>query len=129
MSIPMDIGSLLGTLLLAALVLGVVVLMPISIGRNLIRGHEYRNRLDNELSQRRLSRMLGFLGIDKASYLHREQAVDIRKHMEKCDACGEKGQCDDTLAGKETAPEVDLGFCANIESLHSIQKTGEPASS
>ena len=68
MTFPMEIGSLLGTLVLAALVMGIVVMMPIAIGRNLVRGHDYRNRLNSELSSLRLSKMLGFLGIDKNAY-------------------------------------------------------------
>ncbi|MEJ2308481.1 MAG: DUF6455 family protein [Gammaproteobacteria bacterium] len=128
MGIPMDIGSLLGTLLLAALVMGVVVMMPIAIGRNLVRGHAYRNRLDNELSGLRLSKMLRFLGIDKAAYLHRQPSVEIREHMEKCDSCGDKALCDDTLAGNNTTAEVDLSFCANIDSLQALEKEAKPVS-
>lgn len=129
MGIPMDIGSLLGTLVLAALVLGLVVMMPIAIGRNLVRGHAYRNRLDSELSGLRLSKMLGFLGIDKASYLHRQASVEIREHMEKCDTCEDKGLCDETLVREHATPEVDLSFCANIDSLQKLEKEARPASS
>lgn len=125
MNIPMDIGSLIGALALAALVLAVVVMMPISIGRNLVRGHEHRNRMDGELSKLRLSKMLGFLGIDKAAYLHQQQSVEIRDHMKKCDDCGDKEQCDDVLAAEQVSPEVDLGFCANIDSLRTMEKPAE----
>jgi hypothetical protein len=121
----MDIGSLLGTLVLAALVMGVIVLMPIAIGRNLLRGHAYRERIDGELSGLRLSKMLGFLGIDRMNYLHKQQAVAIRDHMKKCDACGDKAQCDDVLGAEQAAPEVDLSFCANIDSLQAIGKSAK----
>ncbi len=122
MTFPMEIGSLLGTLVLAALVMGVVVMMPIAIGRNLVRGHDYRKGLDSELSSLRLSKMLGFLGIEKSAYLHLQQTREIREHMEKCDACGDKQLCDETLATQGVSPAVDLGFCANIESLEKIRK-------
>jgi hypothetical protein len=122
MTFPMDIGSLLGTLVLAALVMGVVVMMPIAIGRNLVRGHDYRNRLDSELSSLRLSKMLGFLGIDKNAYLHQQQAREIRAHMERCEGCGDKQRCDETLESQSVSPDVDLGFCANIDSLETVRK-------
>jgi hypothetical protein len=122
MTFPMEIGSVLGTLLLAALVMGVVVLMPVAIGRNLVRGHDYRNRLNSELSSLRLSKMLGFLGIDKNAYLHKQQTREIRAHMEKCDGCGDKQRCDETLGSQSVSPDVDLGFCANIESLDRQRK-------
>ncbi|MGD8557152.1 MAG: DUF6455 family protein [Chromatiales bacterium] len=122
MTFPMDVGSLLGTLFLAALVMAVVVMMPVVIGRNLVRGHDYRNRLDSELSSLRLSKMLGFLGIDKSAYLHQQQAREIRTHMEKCDGCGDKHLCDETLSSKSVSPDVDLGFCVNNESLEKIRE-------
>jgi len=118
----MDIGSLLGTLVLAALVMGVVVMMPIAIGRNLVRGHDYRNRLDSKLASLRLSKMLGFLGIDKNAYLHQQQAREIRAHMERCEGCGDKQRCDETLGSQSVSPDVDLGFCANIDSLETVRK-------
>ena len=129
MDFPMGIGSLLGTLALAGLVLAVMVLMPIAISRNMIRGHEHRKHLDGELSGLRLSKMLGFLGIDKSEYLHKQQSMEIRQHMEKCDACEEKNQCDETLADYAVSPEVDLSFCANIDSLQKIEKGPEASGS
>jgi hypothetical protein len=125
MGFPMDIGSLLGTLVLVALVIAVIVMMPFAIGKNLMRGHAYRKRLEDQLNDLRLSKMLGFLGLDKSKYLHKQQAMEIRQHMEKCDACGDKAKCDDTLGSETVTPEVDLSFCANIDSLQQIEKESE----
>ena len=41
--------------------------------------------------------MLKYLGIDSAAYLHKEQALEIQKHMERCDACDAKSRCDQVL--------------------------------
>ena len=127
MNIPMEIGSLLGVIVLAGLVLAVAFVMPYAIGRNLVSGHKYREQLDEALSQLRISNMLGFLGIDKDEYLHKQHSVEVQKHMTKCDACEDKELSDDTLTGVRQ-PQTDLSFCANIEELEEIadQQRKEP---
>lgn len=117
----MDILSLVITLLLAALLLYLVVRLPLAILGNLRAGHRFREGLATALDDLRLSRMLGFLGIDKDAYLHREQAVDIKKHMQRCDACDEKSRCDQVLEGGQEADTESLGFCANIDDLKSMR--------
>ncbi|OOZ40842.1 hypothetical protein BOW52_05335 [Solemya elarraichensis gill symbiont] len=117
----MEIGSLLGVLVLALLVLAVALMMPYAIARNLIDGHTYRKQLGDGLDSLRISNMLGFLGINRAEYLHTEQGVDIQKHMVKCDACEDKELCDDVRASERQA-ETDLSFCAHIEDLKRIEE-------
>lgn len=121
MAIPMEIGSLIGVILLAALVLAVTLLMPYAIGKNLSAGHQYREQLDEALSQLRLSNMLGYLGIDKSAYLHKQSSMEVKNHMAKCEACDEKSLCDETLASVLDA-KADLGFCANINELKKIEE-------
>lgn len=117
----MDIVSLVLTVLLAGLMLFLLVRLPLAIMGNLRAGHRFREGLAVALQELRLARMLKYLGIDNADYLHRQQALDIQKHMERCDACDSKSRCDQVL--EEAAPvEVDsLGFCANIEELKTIR--------
>lgn len=117
----MEIGSLLGVLALALLVLAVALMMPYAIARNLIDGHSYRDQLDEGLDSLRISNMLGFLGINRAEYLHMQQGVDIQTHMAKCDACEDKELCDDVLSDERQA-ETDLSFCANIDDLKEIEE-------
>ncbi|KHF24440.1 DUF6455 family protein [Solemya velum gill symbiont] len=117
----MEIGSMLGVLVLALLVLAVALVMPYAIARNLVTGHTYRNQLDKGLDSLRISNMLGFLGINRSEYLHTQHGVDIQTHMEKCDACEDKELCDDVLS-EERQEETDLGFCANIDDLKRIEE-------
>jgi len=116
-----DIASLIITLLLAALMLYLVVRLPLAILGNLRAGHRFREGLAQALDELRLARMLKHLGIDSAAYLHKEQGLEIRKHMERCDNCDAKAQCDQTL-DESPAPDVEsLGFCANIDDLKEMR--------
>ncbi len=117
----MDIASVIITFLLAALMLYLLVRLPLAILGNLRAGHRFRQGLAAALDELRLSRMLSFLGIDRAEYLHKEQAVEIQKHMERCDACDAKGRCDQVLDEGGEAEVDALGFCANIDDLKTMR--------
>ena len=117
----MDILSLGITVLLAALMLYLVVRLPLAILGNLRAGHRFREGLAATLDDLRLSRMLGYLGIDKARYLHLESGVEIKKHMQRCDACDEKETCDQVLSSDTPAAPESLGFCANIDDLKTMR--------
>jgi len=118
-----DIMSLIIALLLAMLMLYLLVRLPLAILGNLRAGQRFREGLAQALDELRLARMLKYLGIDSAAYLHKEQALEIQKHMERCDNCDAKARCDQVLT--EDAPaEVDaLGFCANIDDLKGMRET------
>ncbi|MDJ0741249.1 MAG: DUF6455 family protein [Gammaproteobacteria bacterium] len=118
----MDVTSLLITVLLVALMLYLLVRLPLAILGNLRAGHRFREGLAEALDELRLSRMLAFLGIDKATYLHRENGLEIQKHMQRCDACDDKERCDQVLAEDKPADEPALGFCANIDDLEKMRK-------
>ena len=117
----MDIASLVITVVLALLMLFLLVRLPLAIIGNLRAGHRFREGLANALDELRLSRMLAFLGIDRDEYLHGQQGLEIRKHMEKCDGCDEKARCDQALESDKAASVESLGFCANIEDLKTIR--------
>lgn len=119
----MDIASLVITLLLAALMLVLLVRLPLAIMSNLRAGHRFRQGLAAALEELRLARMLKYLGIDSAVYLHKEQALEIQKHMERCDACDSKSRCDQVLEAAAPADVDTLGFCANIEDLKDIRES------
>ena len=118
----MDILSLIITLLLATLMLYLLVRLPLAIFRNLRAGHRFRQGLAAALGELRLARMLGYLGIDKDAYLHKEQALEIKKHMERCDACDAKSRCDEVLDEAKPAAVESLGFCANIDDLKTMRE-------
>ena len=118
----MDIVSLLITVLLAALMLYLVVRLPLAILGNLRAGHRFRQGLATALDELRLSRMLAYLGIDRAKYLHTESGVEIQKHMQRCDACDAKETCDEVLDRDKPAATASLGFCANIDDLKSMRE-------
>lgn len=117
----MDIASLIITVLLAGLMLYLLVRLPIAIIGNLRAGHRFREGLAKALEDLRLARMLKHLGIDSDRYLHKEQALEIQKHMERCDNCDAKSRCDQAL-DEATTPDVEsLGFCANIDDLKGMR--------
>lgn len=118
----MDIASLIITVLLAGLMLYLLVRLPLAILGNLRAGHRFREGLAHALDELRLARMLKYLGIDSATYLHKEQALDIQKQMERCDSCDSKSRCDQVLE-EAAAPDVEsLGFCANIDDLKEMRE-------
>jgi hypothetical protein len=120
--LPVDYLSLIITVLLAALMLYLLVRLPLAILGNLRAGHRFRESLAQALDELRLARMLKFLGIDSATYLHKEKALDIQKQMERCDNCDAKSRCDEVLT-ESAAPDVEsLGFCANIDDLKQMRE-------
>lgn len=118
----MDIVSLIITLLLAVLMLYLLVRLPLAILGNLRAGHRFRKGLATALQELRLARMLSYLGIDSDAYLHRQQALKIKKHMERCDNCGAKSTCDQVLEQAVPADVNSLGFCANIDDLKEMRE-------
>ncbi len=119
----MDIISFIITFALAALMLYLVVRLPLAIMSNLRAGHRFRQGLSNALDELRLARMLQYLGINKAHYLHKEQGLEIQRQMERCDACDDKERCDDVLENQAPADVDALGFCANIDDLKKMRES------
>ena len=118
---PVEFASLIIAILLATLMLYLLVRLPVAILRNLRAGHRFREGLAQALDELRLARMLKYLGIDSTLYLHKQQALEIKKHMERCDNCDAKSRCDQVLDASP-APDVEsLGFCANIDELKEMR--------
>ena len=118
----MDVASLIITLLLGGLMLYLLVRLPLAISRNMRAGHRFRAGLAQALEELRLARMLKYLGIDSAVYLHKEEALEIKKHLERCNSCDAKDQCDQVLEEAPTPDVESLGFCANIDDLKQMRE-------
>jgi len=117
-----DILSLIITALLVVLMLYLLVRLPLAILGNLRAGHRFREGLAQALDELRLARMLKYLGIDSAAYLHKEKALDIQNHMDRCDNCDAKSRCDEALTETATPDVESLGFCANIDDLKEMRE-------
>ena len=117
----MEFASLIIAILLATLMLYLLVRLPVAILRNLRAGHRFREGLAQALDELRLARMLRYLGIDSTLYLHKQQALEIKKHMERCDNCDAKSRCDQVLDESPTPDVESLGFCANIDELKEMR--------
>lgn len=109
--------------LLTVLTLTFIVLLIAAIVFNLNAGSKYRKALAGRIDQLRLGKMLAALGIDVSVYLHRENMVDIHRHMDRCSACENTDICDDNLARGEI-DAADIGFCNNEQSLQDMVKKG-----
>ena len=112
----MTFYSLLAILILATILISLTVGVPWALARNMKRGAQYRDELDQQVRRLRLSKMLDYLGIDRARYLHDQPAVQIHEHMRRCAACESTDVCDQTIEtpGREGA---DISFCPNADSL------------
>jgi hypothetical protein len=112
----MTILSLLGIVALSILLILLTMALPFALLRNLARGNLLREELAEQVSRLRLSKMLQYLRIEPARYLHERRIVDIRRHMQRCQACKSTETCDRTIEtpGRENA---DIGFCPNAASL------------
>jgi hypothetical protein len=116
-----DIASLMIGGVLAVLLLLLIIRLPLAIAGNLRAGHRFRKSMAMALDELRLSRMLGFLGIDRDKYLHEQSALDIKQQMQRCDTCDAKETCDQVLESDQPAQTEQLGFCANIDDLKQIR--------
>lgn len=118
----MDIASLLLSVLLAGLLLYLLVRLPLAIMGNLRAGHRFREGLAAALEELRLARMLKYLGIDRAEYLHTQQGLQIQRQLERCETCDAKPRCDQVLGDDAPADVEALGFCRNIDDLKAMRE-------
>jgi len=112
----MTLYSLLAILILAMVLTALTVGVPFALFRNMARGAEFREELDRQVRRLRLSKMLDYLGIDRARYLHGQPTVQIREHLRRCEGCETTDICDQIIEtpGREG---TDVGFCPNADSL------------
>lgn len=119
----MDLIGLIIAVPLVLATLYVAIRLPMAIGCNLKTGHWFRRKLAEDLSQLRLSRMLRYLGIDESRYLHRQKAINVKSHMQKCGACDAKAHCDQVLDDSDAGDEPALDFCANANDLQALRSS------
>jgi hypothetical protein len=119
--------SVLSAIMLSLLLASFTILLMVAIVFNFKAGMKYRRALAEQLDNFRLARMLTALGIDIDEYLSTERVVDIHRHMERCGACENVGECDERLADGKLSTS-DIGFCNNEQSLQKIARSHEPAS-
>ncbi len=110
----MNLFSQVFLAVLAILFLTTVYSLVAHIVRNLQQGLKLRGSLAARVEQLRLHRMIGKLGIDVGTYVHRVRVADVEKHMATCRDCTTQTACDER-ANPDTA--ADYSFCPNQESL------------
>lgn len=122
----MNVISISITAIFTVLAASFAIWLLVAIMDNLRTARNYRKAMGKKLSRLRLSRMLSYRGIDRDTYLHTEQVLDIEQQMERCGNCAQTERCDNALAASNN--EDISGFCANSEDLQSIKsKLGSAA--
>lgn len=114
--------SVLSAVLMTLLLATFAILLVSAIVFNFKAGIRYRHALAAQLNNFRLAKMLTALGIDIDEYLSMEREVDIHRHMERCGACENVGECDDRL-NRGTIGADEIGFCNNEKSLQEIARS------
>jgi hypothetical protein len=114
-----NLASVASMILLGLLLAAFMILLMASIIFNTRSGMKYRQGLAEQLERLRLGKMLTALGIDTDNYLSSERVIDIRKQMERCNACENTSECDEQLAaGQVNVNSID--YCNNEASLNKI---------
>ena len=70
---------------LATMAAALIILFPLSIGKNLAQGHRYRKKLADRIEHLPMGRMLQKLGIDE--YTSRDQEYPIHGARLFADSC------------------------------------------
>jgi len=117
----LNIISLTSLLLLSLLMVSFILLLSTAIVFNTRAGMKYRTTLAARLEQLRLGKMLAALGIDTDSYLSRERAVDIHRHMQRCTSCSNTQECDSRLRDENVDTET-IDYCNNEASLRKLAR-------
>ena len=115
----MNTFSLVTMLLVGLLISGFTVLLLAAIIFNLKTGQKFRQKLAQDLHKLRLAKMLSALGIDINSYLHTARSIDIYQQMNRCAACENTRECDESLA-QEDIEASKIDFCNNEQSLQEL---------
>lgn len=115
----LNIISVVTILLLGLLLTTFSIWLSVAIVFSTRSGIKYRQALAEQLAQLRLGKMLAALGIDTDSYLSRERAVDIHKHMQRCATCNNTEECD-TRLDQGAMDVASISYCNNEESLQKI---------
>lgn len=122
----MEFLSIIVLGLMIALLIAISILIPAMIVFNIKAGEKYRENLAEQLSQLRINRMLGALGIDVNRYLHQQHVHEIHQHMNRCESCENTDQCDQELNNNQVDP-ANIAYCNNDEALNKIVSKQEQA--
>jgi hypothetical protein len=120
--------TLVITSVLAAALVGFILLLLLRIRNNVVSGLSYRKALQAEISDLRLDRMLAALGINRERYLYQESTLDIHRQIERCKDCSNTATCDDKLSSN-TIEKDKIDFCNNADAFGRIsEQQGKPES-
>ncbi len=102
---------------MGTLVVALVILFPVSIGRNLKVGHAYRKKLAQKIEGLPMGRMLQRLGIDEYRLLHEKDGVHLHEEINRCASCDSKKTCEQVMETHEHLAPDDIDFCPNRDEL------------
>ena len=111
-----------GYAVLGAMAMALIILFPLSIGKNLSAGHRYRKKLAQKLDNLPLGGMLQRLGIDQYKFLHEEDGVHLHRNIQRCESCEAKNVCEETQAGHARLDPRAIDFCPNQQDLAQVAR-------
>lgn len=113
-----------GNIFLIAIVVA-SLLIVIGLSRAIIRnshtGMLHRDKLLERIKSLRLHKMLAAIGIDDRKYLYKANLADIETHMQRCEQCDARQECDEDLE-QGMAKNADA-YCPNNEDLVKINQS------
>ncbi len=111
-----------GFAVLGTLAAALIVLFPVSIGRNLKAGHTYRKKLAQKIEALPMGRMLERLGIDEYRLLHEKDGVHLHEEIQRCASCDAKQTCEEVVETHQHLAPDDIDFCPNRDELADVLK-------
>ena len=108
---------------LATMAAALIILFPLSIGKNLAQGHRYRKKLADRIEHLSMGRMLQKLGIDEYKFLHEQDGVHLKREISRCETCEVKEKCEEELNSHERLETKDIAYCPNRDALEESVKT------
>lgn len=118
----MTILSIIIFSLIGLLIAGLGGFFVYLIRSNMRQGRTIRAQLAQRVESLRMSKMLGKLGLDFDSYLHRVPLHKINESMNKCETCTTTEQCDEKLQ-QDVISAKEIDFCPNHECLDIYHET------
>lgn len=100
-----------------------LVLLPVAIRRSVNHGQRFRDQLAGDVDRRRLSGMLGLLGINRRRYIATTPVVELKRQLRECDGCTVKVRCDADL--ESASAGADTAYCPNQGAIRSAASAPE----
>ncbi len=104
---------------MSAFVLGaglLMVMLPLIITRNVIRGQAYRRGIARIVAGMPLGKLLAAHGLEIEDYLHHQRIVDVHDHISHCSGCRDAEDCDRALSQSVNLAPI-LAYCPNSNAL------------